>query len=59
MPFKTPFYINVMNEGIRIWKKRHSSDYDDFVYSDKEMTDEYTPKAEAFIQAIKELLEGK
>ena len=22
MPFKTPFYINVMNEGIRIWRKR-------------------------------------
>ena len=21
-PFKTPFYINVMNEGIRLWKKR-------------------------------------
>ena len=27
-----------------------------FVYCDKEMTDEYTPKAEAFISQIKEFL---
>ncbi len=40
----------------RLFEIRHSSDYDDFVYCDKEMTDEYTPKAEAFIQKIKELL---
>lgn len=39
--------------------KRHAGDYEAFAYCDKEMTDEYTPKAEAFIQAIKELLEGK
>lgn len=41
----------------RLFEIRHSSDYDDFVYCDKEMTDEYTPLAEAFIQRIKELLE--
>lgn len=40
----------------RLFEIRHTGDYDDFVYCDKEMTDEYTPKAEAFIQAIKELL---
>ena len=38
----------------RLFEIRHSGDYDDFVYCDKEMTDEYTPLAEAFIQRIKE-----
>ena len=41
----------------RLFEIRHSGDYDDFVYCDKEMTDEYTPQAEAFIQRIKALLE--
>ena len=41
----------------RLFEIRHSGDYDDFVYCDKEMTDEYTPLAEAFILRIKELLE--
>ena len=40
----------------RLFEIRHTGDYDDFVYCDKEMANEYTPKAEAFIQAIKELL---
>ena len=41
----------------RLFEIRHSGDYDDFVYCDKEMTDENTPQAEAFIRRIKELLE--
>ena len=41
----------------RLFEIRHSGDYDDFVYCDKEMTDEYIPLAEVFIQKIKELLE--
>ena len=40
----------------RLFEIRHSGDYDDFVYCDKEMIDEYTPKAEEFIEAIKKLL---
>ena len=40
----------------RLFEIRHTGDYDDFVYCDKEMIDEYTPKAEAFIGSIKELL---
>lgn len=90
-PIKTPFYINVMNEGIRLWingisspgvktmlglhfvskgilsieygktfsrlfEIRHSSDYDDFVYCDKELYDEYAPKAQKFVEAVKELI---
>lgn len=32
------------------------SDYDDFVYCDREMVDELTPKAKEFIDAVKELI---
>ena len=41
----------------RLFEIRHSGDYDDFAYCDKEMTDEYTPKAVDYINAIKNLLE--
>lgn len=40
----------------RLFEIRHSGDYDDFVFCDKEMIDEYTPKANDFINAIKALL---
>lgn len=41
-----------------LFEKRHSSDYDDFVYCDKEMIDELYPKAEAFIEEVRELIEN-
>lgn len=41
-----------------LFEKRHSSDYDDFVYCDKEMIDDLYPKAEAFIEEVKELIEN-
>ncbi len=40
----------------RLFEIRHSGDYDDFAYCDKEMVAEFTPKSEAFIGKIKELL---
>lgn len=40
----------------RLFEIRHSGDYDDFVFCDKGMIDEYTPKATDFINAIKVLL---
>jgi len=40
----------------RLFEIRHSGDYDDFVYCDQEMVDEYTPKAVSFIAAVMELL---
>lgn len=40
----------------RLFEIRHSGDYDDFVYCDKEMIDEYLPKAKEFVNAIKALL---
>lgn len=39
-----------------LFEKRHSGDYDDFVYCDREMVDELYPKAEFFIQTIEEML---
>ena len=40
----------------RLFEIRHSGDYDDFVYCDKEMYDEYYPKADDYIGAIKALI---
>lgn len=40
----------------RLFEIRHSGDYDDFVYCDQEMIDDYTPKAQAFIDSIRKLL---
>lgn len=39
-----------------LFNQRHSGDYDDFVYCDKEMVDELTPKARDFIDAVKNLI---
>ncbi len=39
-----------------LFEKRHSGDYDDFVYCDADMVDELYPKAEEFVQMIATLL---
>lgn len=39
-----------------LFERRHSSDYDDFVYTSEEEIDELFPKAEMFIQTIGTLL---
>ena len=41
----------------RLFEIRHSGDYDDFVYCDKAMVDDFTPKAEAFINKVKEVID--
>lgn len=41
-----------------LFEKRHSGDYDDFAYCDKEMADGLYPQAETFIDAIKELIKA-
>lgn len=63
---KTMLGLNFVSKGLldkeygktfsRLFEIRHSGDYDDFVYCDKEMTDEYIPKARAFVSEIKKLL---
>ena len=40
----------------RLFEIRHSRDYDDFVYCDKMLIDEFTPKAKDFLNAIKDLI---
>ena len=40
----------------RLFEIRHSGDYDDFVYCDKTLIDEYTLKAKDFLNAIKDLI---
>lgn len=39
-----------------LFEKRHSGDYDDFVFCDQEMFDELYPRAAKFIDDVKELL---
>ena len=63
---KTMLGLNFVSKGLlsnehgktfsRLFEIRHSGDYDDFVYCDKEMVDEYTPKAKNYIIAVKTLL---
>lgn len=63
---KTLFGLHFVSKGIlsneygktfsRLFEIRHSGDYDDFVYCDKDMIDEYLPKAIDFINTIKNLL---
>ena len=39
-----------------LFDKRQSGDYDDFIYNDQETVDELYPKAQAFIEAIEQLI---
>ena len=63
---KTLFSLHFIVSGIlpkeygktfsRLFEMRHSSDYDDFIYCDKEMVDEFTPKAREVVDGIKRLI---
>ena len=63
---KTMLGMNFVSKGLlsieqgktfsRLFEIRHSGDYDDFVYCDQEMIDEYTPKARDFINSMRDLL---
>lgn len=63
---KTMLGLHFVSKGIlsieygktfsRLFEIRHSSDYDDFVYCDKELYDEYAPRAQKFVEAVKELI---
>ena len=39
-----------------LFEKRHSNDYDDFVYCDQETFSDLYPQAESFVLAIKDLV---
>jgi len=47
---------NIVTTNLSRQRLESLDPFDDFVFCDKEMVDEYTPKAEAFIEAIKKLL---
>lgn len=63
-PIKTPFYLNVMREGVLLWKrnwtilfeKRQSGDYEDFIVCDKEDADTLTEKAIEFVKTIERII---
>ena len=39
-----------------LYEKRQSGDYDDFIYCDKEMTDDLTLQAQSFIDSIAQMV---
>jgi len=39
-----------------LYEKRQSGDYDDFIYCDKEMTDDLTAQAQVFIDCLAKLI---
>lgn len=41
-----------------LFEKRHSGDYDDFVYCDQELVDSLCPQAKSFIDAVNALIVG-
>lgn len=42
-----------------LYEKRQSGDYDDFIYCDKEMTDDLTVQARHYIESLTQLIKGK
>lgn len=40
-----------------LYEKRQSGDYDDFIYCDKEMTEELTTQAQTFIDCLSKFME--
>ena len=56
---KGKFSVSASKTFTTLFEKRHSSDYDDFVYCDQEMIDDLYPKAEAFIEEVKNLIENQ
>lgn len=42
-----------------LFEKRHSGDYDDFVFCDKEMVDDLYPQAKQFIETVNYLLRSE
>ena len=53
------FAPNVGKTFSTLFEKRHSGDYDDFVYCDEEMVNNLYPQAETFINSIQELIRDK
>lgn len=50
--------ISANNTFATLFEKKHSGDYDDFIYCDKKMIDALYPEAKTFIEQVKELIEN-
>ena len=48
--------VNIGKILSTLYEKRQSGDYDDFIYCDKEMTDDLTAQAKTYIDSLAQLL---
>ena len=51
--------INIGKILSTLYEKRQSGDYDDFVYCDKEMTDDLTVQAKTYIDSLSQIIRGE
>ena len=51
--------INIGKILSTLYEKRQSGDYDDFIYCDKEMTDDLTVQAKTYIDSLSQLIRGE
>ena len=50
--------VNIGKILSTLYEKRQSGDYDDFIYCDKEMTDDLTVQARTYIDNLSQLIKG-
>ncbi len=51
--------VNIGKILSTLYEKRQSGDYDDFIYCDKEMTDDLTVQAKTYIDSLSQLIRGE
>jgi uncharacterized protein (UPF0332 family) len=51
--------VNIGKILSTLYEKRQSGDYDDFIYCDKEMTDDLTVQAKTYIDNLSQLIRGE
>ena len=51
--------VNIGKILSTLYEKRQSGDYDDFIYCDKEMTDDLTVQAKTYIDNLTQLIRGE
>ena len=51
--------VNIGKILSTLYEKRQSGDYDDFIYCDKEMTDDLTVQAQTYIDSLCQLIRGE
>ena len=51
--------VNIGKILSTLYEKRQSGDYDDFIYCDKEMTNDLTVQAKTYIDSLSQLIRGE